>query len=123
MKKAPQQTVPLEKTTARKAANATGCAAPGWSQSCAVGGKSGAEFAKGMIRLSGFFNFARADARGADFDTLARARNQGANGLQIRIPAAAPGIVGMADHVAVARTLAAVFTLHCHNSSYLAQGL
>ncbi len=71
-----------------------------------------------MSRLSGFFDFARANARGADFDALAGSGNQGADRLEIWIPTAAPGIVGVADHVAEAWALAAVFTLHCHNSSY-----
>jgi len=68
-------------------------------------------------RLGGFFDFARANARGADFHALARAGHQGANGLQIRVPTATPGIVGVADYVTVARSLAAVRTLHCHDSS------
>src|SRR5207253_641230 len=69
-------------------------------------------------RLRGFFDFARANARGAHFHALARARDKGADRLQVRVPAAAPGIVGVADYVAVARSLAAVLTLHCHDSSY-----
>ena len=77
--------------------------------------KSGAEFARSKSRSGGFFDFARADARGADFDAFARAGNQGANRFQIGIPAAAPGIVGVADHIAEARAFAAVFTLHCHD--------
>jgi hypothetical protein len=80
-------------------------------------GKSGAEFAKFFSRLSGFFDFARTDARGADFDALACTRNKGADRLEIWVPAAAPSIVGVADDVAEARSLAAVFTLHCHDCS------
>jgi len=68
--------------------------------------------------LSRFLDFARANARCADLNAFVRARHQGAYGLQIGIPAAAPGIVGVADDVAIARSLAAVFTLHCHDSSY-----
>src|SRR5579859_7337964 len=70
-----------------------------------------------VSRLSGFFDAARANARGADANALMRACHYGAHGLQIRVPAAPARIVGVAHHVAVAGTFAAEFTLQCHGSS------
>src|SRR5579859_1077634 len=60
---------------------------------------------------------AGADARGADAQMLVSARNHGANALQVRVPAAAAGIVGVGDHVAIMRPFAAEITLQCHVSS------
>ena len=45
------------------------------------------------------------------------ARDHCPDALQIRIPAATPGVVGVADHVPILRPFAAKFTLHCHSDS------
>jgi hypothetical protein len=63
------------------------------------------------------FNATHTDARGANAYLFARAMDQGTNALEVRIPAAPPGIVGVADHVAIMRCFAADFTLQCHDSS------
>jgi hypothetical protein len=63
------------------------------------------------------FHATHADARGANANLFARTIDHGANALEVRIPAAAPGIVGVADHVAIMRRFAADFTLQCHDSS------
>src|SRR6516164_3811804 len=79
-------------------------------------GISGARFAM-VSRLGGFFHSARSNARGADAYALMGARFHHPYRPQIRVPAAAPGIVSVAHHVSVARTFPAVLTLQCHNSS------
>src|SRR5437867_180762 len=62
----------------------------------------------------GFLDAAEPDARGADAHVLAHAVHDGLHAAKIRIPAAAAGIIGVADYVAVVRPFAAVFTLQSH---------
>src|SRR5262249_25260231 len=66
----------------------------------------------------GFGYFAGANARSANAKMLVNATHNGANALQVRVPAAAAGVVRVADHVAVLRPFAAEITLQCHISSY-----
>jgi hypothetical protein len=47
----------------------------------------------------------------------AHAFNHGADALKIWIPATAPGIVRMTDHVAERWSLAANLAFHCHDDS------
>ena len=61
-----------------------------------------------------FLDFAGADARGANANTLRRGTHGGAHTLEVGVPATAPRIVRVADHVTVLGTLAAQFTLHSH---------
>jgi hypothetical protein len=61
-----------------------------------------------------FLDFAGADARGANANTLRCSTHGGAHTLQIGVPTAAPRIVCVAHHVAVLGTFAAQFTLHSH---------
>jgi hypothetical protein len=68
-------------------------------------------------RLSGFSDFACADACRAHAYALPGARYHRAHRPQIRIPAATPRVVGVAHDISVARPFAAVLTLQCHNSS------
>jgi hypothetical protein len=65
-----------------------------------------------------FFHATHANAVGADADVLARAIDNRADTLQVWIPAAAPGIVRVADYVAVVRGFAADFTLQCHDDYF-----
>jgi hypothetical protein len=48
---------------------------------------------------------------------LARTVNQCVNALQIWVPAAAAGIVGVADHISKTRPFAANSASHCHDDS------
>src|SRR5437867_2098801 len=66
---------------------------------------------------SGLDYLAGADACSANAKMLMSACDDGANALEVRVPAAAAGIVGVADHVAVLRPFAAEITLQCHVSS------
>jgi hypothetical protein len=66
---------------------------------------------------SGFDYLAGADACSANAKMLVSASDDGANALKVRVPAAAAGIVGVADHVAILRPFAAEITLQCHVSS------
>lgn len=65
---------------------------------------------------------AGANAGSADANVHAHAIDHGADALQIGIPAAAPGIVGMADHVAKRRPFAANLAFLCHSYSLLIPG-
>jgi hypothetical protein len=62
----------------------------------------------------GFLDFASANASGARTNRFRVAAGSGAYPLQIGIPTPAPGIVGVAHHVAILGTFAAEITLHCH---------
>src|SRR5215470_1804924 len=64
-----------------------------------------------------FFHTAQANTGRAHANLFADARNHGAHFLKIGIPAATPGIVGVADHVPIVRPFAADVTLQCHNVS------
>src|ERR1700686_1437418 len=64
---------------------------------------------------SSFLNTPAADALRANAHVLPGAVHQRAHPPQIRIPAAPPRIVRVADHVAKVRHLAAQLTLHRHN--------
>src|SRR5215472_2254127 len=63
----------------------------------------------------GFFHPAGADASRAYPDMLLDARHHRTHALQIRIPAAPPRVVGVADDVSVGRRFTAEFTLQCHS--------
>ena len=54
-----------------------------------------------------FLDFAGADARGANANTLRCGTHSGANALQIGIPTAPPRIVRVADYVTEMRPFAA----------------
>jgi hypothetical protein len=62
----------------------------------------------------GFLDFACANAGGAHLQLFAIAAHQRAYQLQVGIPTPAPSIIGVTHYVAVLRTFAAQFTLHCH---------
>jgi len=64
-----------------------------------------------------FFYAAHPNAGRAYAHLLARAVYQGVNVLEIRVPAATPGIVGVAHYVAVVGAFAAEITLQCHNAT------
>jgi N-acyl-L-homoserine lactone synthetase len=70
----------------------------------------------------GFFHTAKTNASRANTNLFAGSVNYGANALDIGIPAATPGIVGVADYVAVVGAFAAKFTLQCHNHSCALKG-
>jgi|SRR5260370_31999316 len=65
--------------------------------------------------LSGFLNFAVANAGGADANTLGRAVHDGVYGLQVHVPAALRHIVGVADPAAEPGPAPANFTYFRHN--------
>jgi hypothetical protein len=69
------------------------------------------------------FHATHADASGANANLFARAIDPGANALEVRIPAAAARVVGVADHVAEMRRFAANFTLQCHDSFLHSEGV
>ena len=62
-----------------------------------------------------FDDFAGLDATGADAHTLARAVDRGLDGLQVYVPAAPRGVVGVRDIVAKLRAFAAKITFLCHD--------
>ena len=64
-----------------------------------------------------FDDFAGLDAAGADADALATAVDLGLDGLEVDVPAAAGGVVGVRDVVAELRAFAAKITFVCHMSS------
>ena len=66
------------------------------------------------VRLA-LYDFAGLDAAGADAHTLADAVRGGLDGLQIDVPAAAGGVVGVRDVVAELRAFAAKITFLCHD--------
>ena len=71
----------------------------------------------GNARLGCFRDAAGPNAGSADTNVHARAIDHGANTLQIWIPAAAAGIVGVTDHVPERRPLAANLASHSHDNS------
>ena len=65
---------------------------------------------------SGFGDFTRLDATGADFHSAVTAvRQLYANGLQVRIENAGRSIIGVGNIIAKLRALAANFTTLCHD--------
>jgi hypothetical protein len=62
-----------------------------------------------------FDDFAGLDAAGADADALASAVDLGLDGLEVHVPAAAGGVVGVRDVVAELRAFAAKITFVCHD--------
>jgi hypothetical protein len=62
-----------------------------------------------------FDDFAGFDAAGADADALAAAGRLGLDGLQVHVPAAPGGVVGVRDIVAELRAFAAKITFVCHD--------
>ena len=60
-------------------------------------------------------DFAGLDAAGADADALASAVDLGLDGLEVHVPAAAGGVVGVRDVVAELRAFAAKITFVCHD--------
>src|ERR1700739_3077250 len=68
-------------------------------------------------RLGCFLDAAGPNAGSTNADVNAHAVNDRADALKIRIPAASPGVVRMANHVAKRRSLAADFAFLCHCNS------
>jgi hypothetical protein len=66
---------------------------------------------------SGLDHLAGADARSANAKMLVSPAHDSANALQVRVPTAAAGVIGVANHIAVLRPFAAKITLQCHVSS------
>jgi hypothetical protein len=64
-----------------------------------------------VIRSGRFFHTAETNASRANTHLLASSIDQRADPLQIRVPAATPGIIGVADDVSIMRRSAAEFTL------------
>ena len=62
-----------------------------------------------------FDDFACLDAAGADAHALAAAVDFGLDGLEVHVPAAAGGVVGVRDVVAELRAFAAEITFVCHD--------
>ena len=62
-----------------------------------------------------FDYFAGLDAAGADANALASAVDLGLDGLEVHVPAAAGGVVGVRDVVAELRAFAAKITFVCHD--------
>ena len=60
-------------------------------------------------------DFAGLDAAGADADALASAVDLGLDGLEVHVPAATGGVVGVRDVVAELRAFAAKITFVCHD--------
>jgi len=65
----------------------------------------------------GFLYLAGAHTRRANTDVFPHARHDRAHALQVRIPAAPPRVIRVADHVSKMRRFAAKLTLQCHFSS------
>jgi hypothetical protein len=62
-----------------------------------------------------FDDFAGLDAAGAHADALASAANPSFDGLEVYIPAAPGGVVGVRNIVAKLRAFAAKITFVCHD--------
>jgi len=62
-----------------------------------------------------FDDFAGLDAAGADAHAFASAVDLGLDGLEVYVPAAASGVVGVRDVVAELRAFAAKITFLCHD--------
>ena len=71
----------------------------------------------GKTQLGCLRDAAGPNAGSADTNVHAHAFNHGADTLKIWIPAAAPCIVGVTDHVAERRPLAANLASHSHDNS------
>jgi hypothetical protein len=69
----------------------------------------------GVRRGLSFDDFAGLDAAGADTHTLASAVDFGLDRLQVHVPAATSGVVGVRDVVAELRAFAAKITFVCHD--------
>jgi hypothetical protein len=72
---------------------------------------------KFKVSSGSFFHAAQSNAGRAYANLLARPIHEGMNILEIRVPAATPGIVGVADYVSVVWAFAAEITLQCHNAT------
>ena len=75
---------------------------------------AGAIFLRGWLGLA-FDDFAGLNAAGADADALASAGDLSFDGLEIDVPAAAGGVVGVRDIVAELRAFAAEITFVGHD--------
>src|ERR1700675_4060499 len=71
----------------------------------------------GKTQLGCLRDAAGPNAGGADTNVHAHAFDHSADALQIWIPAAAPGVVRVTDHVAERRPLAANLASHSHSNS------
>ena len=69
----------------------------------------------GVGRGLAFDDFAGLDAAGADAHALASAVDLGLDGLEVHVPAAAGGVVGVRDIVTELRAFAAKITFLCHD--------
>jgi hypothetical protein len=76
---------------------------------------AGATFFLSFVKLLAFDDFAGLDAAGADADALASASDLGLDGLEVYVPAAPGGVVGVRDVVAELRPFAAKITFVCHD--------
>jgi len=72
---------------------------------------------KFKVGSGSFFHAAQTNAGRAYANLLARAVDKGVNVLEIRVPTATPGVIGVADHVSVVGAFAAEITLQCHNAT------
>jgi hypothetical protein len=71
----------------------------------------------GVLRSLAFDDLAGLDASRAHAHTLADAVHLSLDGLQIHVPAAPGGVVGVGDIVTELRTFAAEFTFSCHDDT------
>jgi hypothetical protein len=62
-----------------------------------------------------FDDFAGLDATGANAHTLAYAVHLGLDGLEVDVPAAPGGVMGVGDVIAELRAFAAEITFSCHD--------
>jgi hypothetical protein len=74
----------------------------------------GRSVSEGWRRLA-LDDFAGLDAAGANADTLAATVDLGFDGLEVDVPAATGGVVGVRDVVAELRAFAAEITFVCHD--------
>ena len=72
---------------------------------------------KFKVDSGSFFHAAQTNAGRADANLLARPVYERMNILEIGVPAATPGVVGVADYVTVVWAFAAEITLQCHNAT------
>jgi hypothetical protein len=78
---------------------------------------AGAIFLLSFVKLLAFDDFAGLDAAGADANALASTGDLSFDGLEVYVPAATGGVVGVRDVVAELRAFAAKITFVCHDCS------
>jgi hypothetical protein len=72
-------------------------------------------FLLSFVKSLTFDDFAGLDAAGADANALASAVDFGFDGLEVDVPAATGGVVGVRDVVTELRAFAAEITFVCHD--------